>query len=242
MPAGKQQSTVKADIRKNRLTFTFCGWIRKKDLDRLYTDTRFCVADLKPGFHVITDLSGCTFGSLNCLSTYRKIMAFLMEKEAGKVVRITRKSSLIHKQIINISARLQGYKPTYVTSLEEAEQILNADAIEHRLRYGLHSVPTEMGSRGQLETCMLVEISEDDCVVECASPSLAENEEVTLSFSFGSTDTETDTFQLNGTVAEKNHDSLTIRFVEMTEVDKVRLRKALVRKTQQEPLLAPLQQ
>ena len=236
------KSTVKADIRKNRLVFTFHGWIRKKDLDSLYTDTRFCVADLKPGFQVITDLSNCTFGSLNCLSTYRKIMAFLMEKQAGQIVRITRKSSLIHKQIINISARLQGYKPTYVTSMEEAERVLAVDAHPHRLRYGLHPVPIILSCREAQVTGMLVEISEEDCLVECESAPLAPQEELGISFSLSETDDPAEPFHLTGNLAGDDQDRLTIRFIRISEEDRIRLRKALIRHAQMEPLQEPLQQ
>lgn len=237
------KSTVKADIRKNRLVFTFYGWIRKKDLDSLYTDTRFCVADLKPGFQVITDLSNCSFGSLNCLSTYRKIMAFLMEKQAGQIVRITRKSSLIHKQIINISARLQGYKPTYVTSMEDAERVLAAGVHPQCLRHGLQPVPITLSCQEGQVTGMLVEISEEDCLVECESaPPATTQEELAISFSLSETDDPAEEYHLTGNLAGTDQDRLTIRFTRISEEDRTRLRKSLIRQAQQEPLQVPLQQ
>ena len=48
---------VKADIIENRLYFKFSGKAEKDDLDKLYTDVRFLVADLTPGFDVIKDFS-----------------------------------------------------------------------------------------------------------------------------------------------------------------------------------------
>ena len=63
---------VKADIVKNRLYLAIGGKAVKKDLDKLYTDVRFYVADLRSGFDVITDLSECSLGHLNGVSTFRK--------------------------------------------------------------------------------------------------------------------------------------------------------------------------
>ena len=44
---------VKADIIENRLYFKFSGKAEKDDLDKLYTDVRFLVADLKNNHAVV---------------------------------------------------------------------------------------------------------------------------------------------------------------------------------------------
>jgi hypothetical protein len=85
---------VKADIGKNRLYFTISGKVVREDLDKLYTDVRFGVADLKPGFDVISDLSECNLGHLSGVPTFRKIMNFLISKRVGEVVRVINSNSL----------------------------------------------------------------------------------------------------------------------------------------------------
>lgn len=237
MSAGKNKSTVKADIKNNRLLFTFNGWIVKKDLDGIYTDTRFCVADLRPGFHVITDFSACSFASLNCFSTFRKIMSFLMEKQPGQVVRITKKSSLVHKQIMNISARLQGYKPIYVTSLDEAMQVLSENTDSAGLRYVLHRVPVTFDGQESQETGMLVEISEQECVVECVSPSMEKNQEITLVFTLSINDSTNEEFSFAGRVSQVELDSFTVSLATLSDDEKARLLNALTRQSQRAPLL-----
>jgi len=77
-----------ANIKKNRLTITAAEKITKKSMDSLYTEIRFCVADLKPGFDVITDLSACTLATLSGFTTYRKITNHLIISKVGRVVRV----------------------------------------------------------------------------------------------------------------------------------------------------------
>ena len=235
MSTGRKKSTVKADIRKNRLIFTFNGWLVKKDLDNLYTDVRFCVADLKPGFHVITDLSGSTFGSLNCLSTFRKIMGFLMEKKAGQVIRITRESSLIHKQIMNFSARLQGYKPIYVNTMEEAETILAEHDKNISLRFLLHQTTTHFSANGVKETGYIREISVTDCVIEYFSSALHIDQEIVLEFTFTQQDGSLQHFEIPSKIIAIEHDHFTASFIEIPQEQQQQLNACLVREAQKDP-------
>jgi len=57
-------------------------------MDNLYTDIRFCVADLRPGFKLITDLSDCTLLSLRGLPTFNKRANHLISNKVAKVIRI----------------------------------------------------------------------------------------------------------------------------------------------------------
>jgi hypothetical protein len=57
----------------------------KVELNKVYTDIRFCVSDLKPGIDVITDLSRCTLGHLNGIATFKKIMDYLVAQKVGRV-------------------------------------------------------------------------------------------------------------------------------------------------------------
>ncbi|SHO48551.1 hypothetical protein [Desulfopila aestuarii] len=235
MSTGRQKSTVKADIGKNRLIFTFRGWLVKKDLDSLYTDVRFCVADLKPGFHVITDLTDSTFGSLNCLSTFRKIMGFLMEKKAGQVVRVTRESSLIHKQIMNFSARLQGYKPIYVGTLAEAERVLADQNSSKSLRFLLHQTPTHFSASGVKETGYIREISIIDCIIEFFSSELHIGQSIVLEFTFAQKDGSSQSFEIPSKITAIEHDHFTAEFVDITEEQQQQLNACLIREAQKEP-------
>lgn len=97
----------------------------KKEAERIYTDIRFCVSDLGPGFAVITDLSECRIGHLNAIGTFRKIMQFLLEKEVGQIVRIVGEAKIIYLQMLKLSDKTKSYEPKYVKTPEEAEAYLN---------------------------------------------------------------------------------------------------------------------
>jgi hypothetical protein len=114
------------------------GKLTRESLDKLYTDIRFCVADLKPGFNVVTDLTECTLASLNGVPTFKKIANFLIENRVGLVVRVLNSKNLVFKQLLNLTARMQGYKATSVSSIEQAEtELLKAEKRES-LRFQLH--------------------------------------------------------------------------------------------------------
>jgi hypothetical protein len=119
-------SGVRADLKKNRLYITIAGRLNKKDLESLYTDIRFCVADLQPGFAVVNDLSECTLAALSGLPVFKKITDHLITNEVSEVIRIVDKRRIVFKQILNASAMMSGYTPVYATSLEEAEELLDA--------------------------------------------------------------------------------------------------------------------
>lgn len=120
----EKKSKVTADLKKNRLRITLIGTITVKDLREIYTDIRFCVADLKPGFDVITDFTQCKVGHLAGLSTFAKIREYLRENSAGTVVRIIGKKQLIFHQLIKIAAKSNTYPVIYVKTMEEAEAVL----------------------------------------------------------------------------------------------------------------------
>ena len=78
---------IKNNIKKNRLYFTFSGMPTKEEMDRLYTDVRFNVSDLQPGFDVISDFSECKLVHLNGIKTFVKIMNYLLVNGVGEVVK-----------------------------------------------------------------------------------------------------------------------------------------------------------
>lgn len=164
--AGKQLSKVKIDIKKNRLYINLSCDPSKDVLAKVYTDVRFCVADLKPGFDVITDLSQCTIGYLNGISILRKIMDYLIAKQVGQVIRVVGKQSLLFKQFIRISSIFRSYSPSYVTTLEEAEDKLTNFARRNGLRFCLHRQQIEYITNQEEGQAEIVDISLSGCAVQ----------------------------------------------------------------------------
>jgi hypothetical protein len=161
---------VNADIKKNRLYFTIAGSVGKADLDRLYTEVRFCVADLKPGFDVITDLTSCGLGHLSSLPTFRKITHYLASKGVRDVVCIMNPGTVILHQIINFASRAASYKSFWVSSRQEAEDFLEQSARRASLRFCLPGTEVVMQAGGKEEICPLFDISVTGCSVGTVSP------------------------------------------------------------------------
>ena len=97
---------VKNNIKKNRLYFTFSGKPTKIEMDKLYTDVRFNVSDLKNGFDVISDYSECQLVHLNGIKTFIKIMNYLLANGVGDVVRVINENSLLFIQVKNLSKKI----------------------------------------------------------------------------------------------------------------------------------------
>ena len=127
MTSRKKNSKVTADIKKNRLVILLAGHIRKNELERIYTDIRFCVEDLQPGFDTVTDMRNCTIGYLSGAPVFKKIVDFLRSKEVGRVVRIKGRSRIILQQMSRLTNKLESYEVIYVSSPEEAEEVLQKE-------------------------------------------------------------------------------------------------------------------
>lgn len=91
MSSSTAQVKAKVNVAKNRLYVTIAGPIDAKMLDKLYTEIRFCVADLKPGFQVLSDISQCQIIYVTGLPVYKKIIDYLIAQRVGEIVRIVKK-------------------------------------------------------------------------------------------------------------------------------------------------------
>lgn len=104
MAVSKRNSKVRADVKSNRLYITLSDAIQKKEMESIYTDIRFCVADLRPGFQVITDLTQARIGHLIGMTTFIKIMEYLAANKVGRIVRVVGKAKLVLQQMSRITA------------------------------------------------------------------------------------------------------------------------------------------
>lgn len=135
MAKDTSNSKVSADVKRNRLIIRLYGSVQKRDIERIYTDIRFCVADLTPGFAVITDLTEARIGHLAGIDTFIKITRYLAEKKVGPVVRVVGQAKVIFTQIAKLSQQISGYQAMYAKDMEEAEVIL-ADLVDKKRQVG----------------------------------------------------------------------------------------------------------
>ena len=225
---------VKANLGKNRLYFTIAGQATKAELDKLYTDVRFCVADLKPGFDIISDLSACSLGHLSGIPTFRKIMNFLISNGVGEIVRVINSKSIIFNQMLNLSSRICGYQPLYVSSLEEAEQKLEHSIKRNGIRFHVNNFLVEYIANDTKGTGNIINLSTTGCAVESATLSVLAEQEVRIKIVFMQKDTPGEEFIIKARVVRAEGDMFAAEFTDLDDVRKDQLWKCLIHEAERQ--------
>ena len=229
-----KKSYARADVAQNRLHIKVAKKLTKKDLESLYTDIRFCVADLSPGFSVITDLSECTVAALSGLPSFRRISNFIIEKQVGVVVRVMNPKSILFQQFVNLTSRMQGYSTINVFSHEEAEIEL-AKALERSaLRFHLHKQPVEFHTVDIQGAGFIIDISTSGCAIGLESPLPKVNEEIKLKISFNDHDNLIEEFETAAEVVKVGESSFAIRYAPLNKEVKEQLWQRLVHESKGE--------
>ncbi len=219
---------VVIDIKKNRLYFTVAGKVSKKGMEKLYTDVRFCVADLKPGFDVISDLSKCNLADLSAIPTFRKIMNCLITHEVGDVVRVMHKNQFVFRQMINLATRLQGYKPIIVATLKEAEERLNISIKRSGLRFYLHKQAVKYMTGDEKGTATILNISTSGCAVVSTTLQPSVGEEILMEIGFTEQDCSPALFKSNARVVREENNTFAVVFMDLENDKKQQLWECLV--------------
>jgi len=223
---------VRANIAKNRLHFTIAGKASKADLDKLYTDVRFCVADLKPGFDVITDLSQCTLAHLTGVPTFIKIMNFLIANDVGNVVRIINGNSVIFKQVLNISTRICSYKPIYVSTLEEAEEKLEGAVKRNSIRFQINELAVRYSAHEIQGEGNIYNLSTSGCAIESATTPISVDDEISITFAFKRQAAPADEFIIQAKVVRAESKTFAVAFKDFEDVQKEKLWECLLNEAQ----------
>lgn len=228
MASTPKKSGATADIQKNRLYITIAGQLSKKQLDKLYTDIRFCVADLNSGFDVVNDLSECSLAALNGIPTFKKIINHLIDNNVGKVVRVIDERKLVFRQILNLAAKMKGYQSTYVASLEEAEQeLLNAQE-QDGLRFCLLDQPVTYILGGKEGKGKVVDISVSGCAINHDSLSPTMNDLLSFSTTFQKHEKLLQVFETEAKVAWVENNKFAVSFQKVDNDLKQQMAERLV--------------
>lgn len=120
-------SEIKIDKEKNRLFINVTGVLNDENIEHIKDSLLEHIDELQPGFHVVTDMTQIGFGYLSGLPALKSVMNILAEKQVGTVVRVGMKGSIVLKQIAKATQLGGTYKPVYVSTIEEAEAILDEE-------------------------------------------------------------------------------------------------------------------
>jgi len=221
------KAKVRTDIKKNRLYITLPTCINTKELEKIYSDVRFGVADLKPGFDVVTNLNHCSIGHLSAIPTLRKITAYLVANKVGRVVRIVGNMSVILKQLIALSSKFHCYKPVYVLTEEEAEEELRYPIKPDGIRFQLHNRQLDYQINGEQYKGDIIDISTSGCAVQGQSDHLQPGIEIPVTFHLGSPDGSLSAFAFQARVVRVHSDIFAAQFIDLNEVQTDQLYESL---------------
>ncbi len=225
--------TAVSDTEKNRLRFTVAGKITKKELNSFYTDIRFCIDELKPGFTVISDFSECQLVFLNIIPTFRKIMSYLLSNRAGEMIGVMHKNSLFYKQI-QLATVFQGYHPIYASSLEEAEAKLANASQRNGLRFSLQRKAVDYTTDNIDGKGYILNISISGCAVQSASTLPSLEDEVQLTITFTAQDNSSDLFVIKARVIRVEDNNFAAEFTNLDNIRKEQLWEYLIYESQRE--------
>jgi len=230
-----QTSKVTADLKRNRLLITVSATASQKEAQRIYTDIRFCVADLQAGFDVITDFSQCTLAHLSAITTMRQIMDYLIAKQPGNIIRVVGKSSLIFKQLLQFINTFQSYKPIYVSTLEEAEGILTKLTQRNGLRYHIHDHQVEYTVDQEQGQGRLLDISISGCAVKEPTLPVTMEQELMIVIPIEHGDDLPASFASAAKIVRVEDGLMAVQFLDLHEDQKSQLHKWFAYEVRQEP-------
>ena len=193
----------------------------------VYTDVRFCVADLEPGFDVVTDLTGCSIGHLDGIPVLRKISDYLVTSKAAEVVRVVGKTSLIFKQLFRVASLFQSYKPFYVSTLEEAEEKLAGSIKRNGLRFRINSQQITYSINKEEGQGNLIDISISGCKVQEPSIPLSADKEISITIPFHQDQDTPASFTITAKVVRVQGDQVAFQFVDLDDDQKAQLYQSL---------------
>ena len=225
---------VRVDMRKNRLYFTISGKITKADMEGFYTDVRFGVADLQPGFDVITDLSNCQIGHLAAIPTFRKVMHYIASKGVREVVRVVNPRNVIYRQIMNLAARFQGYIPVYVETVPAAEELLDSPRARKGLRFNLLNSEIYFGAEELSSIGKLKDMSISGCSLTSTAERPAVGEKIQVKILLYDQKGASKVFELASEVVRMFDGGFAVTFGEMEESVKNELKDCLVQEAKRD--------
>ncbi|MDY0391745.1 PilZ domain-containing protein [Desulfobulbus oligotrophicus] len=217
-----------ANIKKNRLYITISGNIDAESLEKLFSYVQCCVADLRAGFEVISDISACNLLYINSFSVYKKIIDYLIANNAGETVRIVRNNNISSKQIINFYNKIQTIKPVLAESVADAEIKLEQGMKRDAVRFQLKNLSVQYAFNDTPGQGTIVNISASGCAVEPLSPvTFTADSIIDLDIIFADHDELIIDFRVKGRVVRVTDQQFAVQFLDLDEKKKKRLYERL---------------
>jgi hypothetical protein len=219
--------TVKADVIENRLYFKLSGDFAKEEIDKLYTDVTFLVADLTPGYDVIADFSECDIVQIKGKSL-KRISNYLITNGLGEVVRVIGGDSLLYDQAKALPPSSSGFIPVYAKTHEEAKETLESSIKRNGIRFYVNNLPIKYSTNKHCGTGNLINVSTGGFAVESITLPLSHGEEVIMEIIFVNEDFTTDEFTVKAKVIRGDEHWFAAKFIGLNDDQKEKLWKCLI--------------
>ena len=229
-------SKVRIDVNSNRLYCTFSEKSTTQELDELLTDIQRLVPELEPGFDVIEDMSHCHLFQLAALPTLRTVMHYLVSKGAREVIRVIDRKSTVFKQLVNLATRLRSYKPIYVDSVAEAEELLNQAQRRSGLRFDLLNTWIAIHTDTAVFNGKAVDVSASGCAIMTDAEPLPQGTTVRIKLPLKNEAAVTLAFEVSATVVRTFDGGFAVHFMALEGATKDEFMNCLIhelRQTQQ---------
>lgn len=229
-------SQVRIDVSNNRLYCAFSEKSTTQELTELLADIQRLVPELKPGFDVVEDMSRCQLFQLAALPALRRIMHYLVSKGARDVIRVVDKKSTVFKQLVNLAMRLRSYKPIYVNSVAEAQELLNQSKRRAGLRFDLVNTWIAVQTDNGVFNAKAVDISTSGCAVNTDADPLPLGTAVRIKLPLKNEADVTLAFEISATVVRIFADGFAVHFNNLEGATRDELMNCLIHELQaQEP-------
>lgn len=234
MAESLKKTRVATEQKRNRLSLQLVGRVSKRDLDAVYTDIRFFVADLQPGFDVISDFSDCQLIYLGGLPTFRKIINYFVTHGVAEVVQVVQENRIISKQIVQYTVNMQGYKPVFAGTLKEAEDKLQHSVKRNGVRFYFDNIALDYDIDGATGKANILNISTSGIAVGSATLSGMEDDQIELKFSLRESAGGPVQFKIKAKIVRADSASFAAEYIDQTEEQKAELWACLMFESQQE--------
>lgn len=115
----------KTDRAKNRLYLTLRGFSSLEVIQDAVRELKAAVGELKPGFDVVTDISDYKTARPEIAQEIQQIALFLKQSGMRRVVRVVSVNNVVARMQFERTSRPAGYEAEVVTSVDEADALLD---------------------------------------------------------------------------------------------------------------------
>jgi len=139
---------------------------------------------------------------------------------------------------MQLAARSQGYNPTCVFTLEEAEDALVNLVKRNGLRFHLHPLPVKYMLNDTKGAGHILNISTSGLAVASTTLQLSIDMEIIIQFAFVQQENSPNIFRMKARVIRVEDDTFAAEFIDLENDQKEQLWKCLIFESEREPEVA----